>query len=81
MVGGSSRRSLSRVLSGAEEIVLERVAWLSRSERVVNGWASPDCPCGLRELRKLRTASCGSTALVWDVVEPAAALLHKVSPP
>ena len=83
MVGGSSRRRVSRVDSGLLEIVVERVDWVSRSWRVVNGAdAWPPRTAGLPELReerKLRTASCGSTVAPLAVVVLNAALLYKVS--
>lgn len=83
-MGGSSRRRVSRVDSGTLEIVVERVDWVSRSWRVVNGadaWPprAAELP-ELREDRKLRTASCGSTIAPVVVVVPIAALLYKVSP-
>lgn len=82
MVGGSSRRSVSRVDSGALEMVVERVDWVRRSDRVVNGADGWPRDAGLpdalefREERKLRTASCGSTVVPLPVT---AALLCKVS--
>lgn len=82
MVGGSSRRRVSSVDSGALEMVVERVDWVSRSERVVNGadaWVReaglPEAE-ELREERKLRTASWGSMVVPLPV---AGVLLCRVS--
>lgn len=79
-MGGSSRRSLSKVDSGALLIVLRRVEGVSRSLRVVDEteaccWPPAPAVPELREERKLRTASCGSIVPVAAPLAPLAALL------